>query len=160
MVNIYSGSCQDINQLTDDLSTYKQRFIMVKKKCQYLLPEKTLNISSPSVTTSQPSIAEKSNVQHENPAEDPAKSPFTGPIATVPEDPLSLSDTSVEQGDHSETKENLSNFQPEVISETAESTCKENVEHKQISLSNEALTRAEPIQQSAQSVESLCSRVS
>ena len=31
LVSIYSGSCQDIDQLTDDLSAYKQRFIMVKE---------------------------------------------------------------------------------------------------------------------------------
>ena len=62
LVNIYSGSCQDIHQLTNDLSTYKQRFIRVKEKCQYLLPDRNLNIPSPKVTTSQPSKAEKSNV--------------------------------------------------------------------------------------------------
>ena len=88
LVNIYSGSCQDINQLTDDLSTYKQKFIMVKEKCQYLLPEKTPNISSPTVTTSQPSIAEKSNVQHENPVKDPAETSFTGPAVLNPTSPL------------------------------------------------------------------------
>ena len=100
---------------------------MVKEECLYLLPERTPNISSPSVAKSQPSIAEKSDVQHENPAKDPETS-FTGPAVlnpssplgqwgdsrntpTVPEDPLSPSNSSLEQGDHSETKENLSNFQ-------------------------------------------------
>ena len=96
LVSIYPGSCQDIDQLTDDLSAYKQRFIMVKEECMYLSPERTPNISSPSVAKSQPNIAEKSDVQHENPN-----------TPTVPEDPLSPSSTSLEQGDHSETKESL-----------------------------------------------------
>ena len=129
LVNIFSGNCNDIHQLTADLSTYKQRFVGVQEKCQYFLPDRNLNIPSPTVMTSQPSKAEKSNVQHENPAKDPAETSFTGlaelnptsplgqwgesrNISTMPEDPLSLSDTSMEQGDHSETKENLSNFHP------------------------------------------------
>ena len=110
LVGIYSGSCQDIDQLTYDLTAYKQRFNMVKEECMYLLPERTPNISSPSVAKSQPSIAENSDVQHS-----------------------------------------------EVTSETAEPTCKENVQHKERSLSNEVLTRAKALQQSTQRVESLCS---
>ena len=108
LVNIYSGNCNDIHQLTADLSTYKQRFVGVKEKCQYFLPDRNLNIPSPTVMTSQPSKAEKSNVQHTD-------------IFTVPEDPLSLSDTNMEQRDHAGTKEmhmeaeNLSNFQHRVL---------------------------------------------
>ena len=67
---------------------------MVKEECMYLSPERTPNISSPSVAKSQPNIAEKSDVQNPN-------------TPTVPEDPLSPSSTSLEQGDHSETKESL-----------------------------------------------------
>ena len=110
LVNIYSGSCNDIHQLTADLSTYKEKFVGVKERCQYFLPDKNLNIPAPPVMTSQPSKdpAVESNVQHTD-------------IFTVPEDPLSLSDTNMEQRDHADTKEmhvepeNLSNFQHRVL---------------------------------------------
>ena len=114
-------------QLTADLSTYKEKFVGIKERCPYSLPDRNLNVPSDTVMVSQPSKAEKSNVQHENPAKDPAQTSFTSlaelnptsplgqwgesrDISTMPEDPLSLSDTSMEQGGHSETKENLSNF--------------------------------------------------
>ena len=32
LVNIYSGSCNDIHQLTADLSTYKEKFAGVKER--------------------------------------------------------------------------------------------------------------------------------
>ena len=62
LVSIYSDSCKDIDELTEDFSAYKKKFIMVKEECMCFLPEGTPNISSPSVAKSQPSTAEKSNV--------------------------------------------------------------------------------------------------
>ena len=124
LVSIHPDSCKDIDELMEDFTAYKKKFIMVKEEGMCFLPEGTPNISSPQVAKSQPSTAEKSDVQHGNPAGD-LETSSTGsavlnpssPLAqwkdsqktpTVPEDQLSPSISSLEQG---ETKEVLSNFQ-------------------------------------------------
>ena len=91
LVNLYSGHCNDIHQLTTDLSSCKEKFIGVKERCQCFLPDKNLNIPATPVVTSQPSKdpAEKSTVQHtESPAEDPAETSSTGPAEPNPTSPL------------------------------------------------------------------------
>ena len=74
LVSIYSDSCKDIDELTEDFSAYKKKFIMVKEECMCFLPEGTPNISSPQVAKSQPSTAEKSEVQRGGPEGDPETS--------------------------------------------------------------------------------------
>ena len=62
LVSICSDSCKDIDELTEDLSAYKKKFIMVKEECMCFLPEGTPNMSSPPVAKSQPSTAEEEEV--------------------------------------------------------------------------------------------------
>ena len=76
LVNIYSGYCTDTHQLRTDLSSCKEKFIGVKGRCQYFLPDNNLNIPTTPVVTLQPGRdpAEKSTFKHtESPAEDPAE---------------------------------------------------------------------------------------
>ena len=63
LFGIHPDSCKDIDELMDDFTTYKKKFIMVKKECMCFLPEGTPNTSSPQVAESQPSTADKSKVQ-------------------------------------------------------------------------------------------------
>ena len=62
LVSICSDSCKDIDELTEDLSAYKKKFIMVKEECMCFLPEGTPSMSSPPVAKSQPSTAEKEEI--------------------------------------------------------------------------------------------------
>ena len=91
LVNIYSGYCNDTHQLRTDLSSCKEKFIGVKGRCQYFLPDKNLNIPTPPVMTLQSGRdpTEKSTFKHtESPAEDPAETSSTGPAEPNPTSPL------------------------------------------------------------------------
>ena len=55
LVSIHPDSCKDIDELMEDFTAYKKKFIMVKEECMCFLPEGTPSMS-------QPSTAEKEEV--------------------------------------------------------------------------------------------------
>ena len=87
LVSIHPDSCKDIDGLMEDFTAYKKKFIMVKEEGMCFLPEGTPNISSPQVAKLQPSTAEKSDVQHGNPAGD-LETSSTGSAVLNPSSPL------------------------------------------------------------------------
>ena len=61
LLSICSDSCKDIDELTEDLTAYKKKFMMAKEECMCFLPEGTPSMSSPPVAKSH-STAEKEEV--------------------------------------------------------------------------------------------------
>ena len=95
LVNIYSAYCYDIHQLGAGLSSCKEKFIKMKRRCQHFLPNRNLDI--PTVSTLQHTRSPVENpetsptgLEEQNPTSPPGQWGDSQNTFIVPEDPPNL----------------------------------------------------------------------
>ena len=74
LVNIYSAYCYDTHQLGANLSSCKEKFIEIKRRCQRFLPDKSLNTST--VSTLKNPETSSTGLGEQNPTSRPANNSY------------------------------------------------------------------------------------